>query len=76
MEISEEFDKRGMQERNLGIVPNYEGLYNDFETRGLLFDLEKDPEQRKNLYLKNTEVVNELAALLKKELERSVYRSI
>lgn len=43
--------------------------YNDFETRGLLFDLEKDLEQRENLYLQQPDLVNDLSAALKKELD-------
>lgn len=43
--------------------------YKDFQTKGLLFDLEKDIEQRENLYLQNPEVVKELNDILSKELE-------
>ena len=43
--------------------------YTDFETEGVLFDLEKDPGQRINLYNEYPEKVKELEALLNKELE-------
>ncbi len=38
--------------------------YKDFETKGLLFSIEKDPEQRMNLYEEYPEVVNELEIIL------------
>ncbi|WP_111708217.1 sulfatase family protein [Lutibacter citreus] len=44
--------------------------YKDFKTKGLLFDLDKDIEQRVNLYTKYPEVVKEMEILLKKELDR------
>ncbi|GAA4237876.1 arylsulfatase [Postechiella marina] len=44
--------------------------YKDFNTKGLLFDLEKDPEQRVNLYVENPELVKSMEALLKAELSR------
>tara|TARA_R110001592_G_scaffold100568_3_gene285402 strand:- start:46086 stop:47585 length:1500 start_codon:yes stop_codon:yes gene_type:complete len=40
--------------------------YSHFETAGLLFDLEEDPEQRVNLYLENQEMVKEMETLLQK----------
>ncbi|QZT36879.1 arylsulfatase [Halosquirtibacter xylanolyticus] len=43
--------------------------YTTFETEGLLFDIEKDPEQRTNLYAENPEVVKEMSTLLQKELD-------
>ena len=43
--------------------------YTDFETRGILFDMEKDPEQRENLYMQYPRVVEEMANLLDKNLE-------
>lgn len=42
--------------------------YTDFETPGLLFDMEKDAEQRVNLYEQFPEKVKELDSLLQKEL--------
>ena len=42
--------------------------YVDFETIGLLFDMEKDPEQRLNLFDQYPEKVEELDRLLQKEL--------
>lgn len=44
--------------------------YKDFTTKGLLFDLDKDIEQRDNLYSKFPDVVKEMELLLKKELSR------
>ena len=44
--------------------------YKDFTTKGLLFDLEEDPEQRINLYTEFPEVVKEMDLMLKQELER------
>ena len=38
--------------------------YTDFETEGLLFNLDKDPEQRMNLYDEYPEIVNELEGIL------------
>lgn len=43
--------------------------YTDFETIGLLFDMEKDPEQRVNLYEQYPEKVKKLDALLQKNLD-------
>ncbi|MDC1105514.1 arylsulfatase [Prolixibacteraceae bacterium] len=43
--------------------------YTKFDTEGLLFDLEKDPEQRVNLYAEYPEVVKNMAAQLQKELD-------
>ena len=43
--------------------------YTDFKTQGLLFNLEKDPEQRVNLYEKYPEKVKNMDALLVKYLE-------
>ena len=48
--------------------------YTDFQTEGLLFDLEKDPEQRINLYNQYPEKVTELASLLQNEL-REKYKA-
>ena len=40
--------------------------YEDFETEGLLFDMENDPEQRLNLFTQHPDKVEELDQLLKK----------
>ncbi|MHA7941565.1 sulfatase family protein [Formosa sp. 3Alg 14/1] len=44
--------------------------YTDFSTAGLLFDLEKDPEQRVNLFEKYPEKIKEMQAYLKQELDK------
>ncbi|MCL4117494.1 UNVERIFIED_CONTAM: hypothetical protein GTU68_042295 [Idotea baltica] len=38
--------------------------YEDFETAGLLFDMEKDPEQRYNLYEQHPDKIRDMSALL------------
>jgi arylsulfatase A-like enzyme len=38
--------------------------YNDFDTEGLLFDMENDPEQRNNLYENHPETVGQLKEML------------
>ncbi|MEX0320883.1 MAG: arylsulfatase [Puniceicoccaceae bacterium] len=50
--------------------------YKDFETEGLLFDLEKDPGQRTNLYDKYPELVKEMENTLSRyrESDSSVAR--
>ena len=58
------------------LPPSFKALkgYSDFKTAGLLFNMEKDPEQRVNLYKEHQEKVKELEALLQKyrESARSV----
>ena len=51
--------------------------YNDFETEGLLFDMEKDPEQRINLFAQHPEKIEMMGQLLRKYREQgySVKRS-
>ena len=44
--------------------------YKDFTTKGLLFDLDKDLEQRTNLYNEYPKVISEMELMLKKELDR------
>ena len=44
--------------------------YKDFTTKGFLFDLDKDPEQRTNLYNQYPKVISEMELMLKKELDR------
>lgn len=44
--------------------------YTDFDTPGLLFDMETDPEQRVNLYEKHPEIVEEMKAILKQYREQ------
>ncbi|RTE53917.1 arylsulfatase [Arenibacter aquaticus] len=44
--------------------------YTDFTTEGLLFDLEKDPEQRINLFETYPEKIKEMEAYLQQELDR------
>ena len=48
--------------------PSFKDLrgYEDFETKGLLFDMEKDPGQRENLYLRHPEIVEQMHRLLMK----------
>lgn len=43
--------------------------YTDFTTKGILFDLEKDPEQRENLFTKYPAKVEEMKASLEKILK-------
>nr|WP_245891733.1 hypothetical protein [Flavobacterium faecale] len=40
--------------------------YTDFKTKGLLFDMDKDPEQRVNLYEQFPEKIKEMDALIQK----------
>jgi arylsulfatase A-like enzyme len=56
-------DKTGQHTEMPGFFKNLRG-YKDFETKGLLFDLDKDPEQRINLYGEYPGIVNELEGLL------------
>ncbi|MFT4566740.1 MAG: arylsulfatase A [Saprospiraceae bacterium] len=44
--------------------------YEDFETAGLLFDMEKDPEQRNNLYELHPDRITAMAALITKYREQ------
>ena len=44
--------------------------YTDFETNGLLFNLEKDPEQRVNLYEEYPERVREMEQLIDAEMAK------
>ncbi len=44
--------------------------YEDFDTKGLLFNLEKDPEQRNNLYTQYPQLIEEMEAILKQELNK------
>jgi arylsulfatase A-like enzyme len=44
--------------------------YTDFETNGLLFNLEKDPEQRVNLYEEYPERVREMEQLIDSEMAK------
>ncbi len=43
--------------------------YTDFETKGLLFDMENDPEQHVNLYEKYPETISKMDELLQKYRE-------
>lgn len=51
--------------------------YTDFNTEGLLFDMEKDPQQRINLYEEHPEIIKEMDALLMQYREQgySIKRS-
>lgn len=51
--------------------------YGDFDTKGLLFDMEKDPGQRINLYAQNPAIVAEMETLLQqyRDQPNSVNRS-
>jgi hypothetical protein len=44
--------------------------YTNFETNGLLFNLEKDPEQRVNLYEEFPERVREMEQLINTEMAK------
>ena len=44
--------------------------YTDFETKGLLFNIDKDPEQRMNLYDVYPEIVTELKGILTDQIAR------
>ncbi|MBE0652442.1 MAG: arylsulfatase [Bacteroidales bacterium] len=56
-------DKSGHHTEMPGFFKELRG-YSDFETEGLLFNLEEDPEQRINQYDKYPEMVNELESLI------------
>lgn len=44
--------------------------YSDFTTKGLLFDLKKDPEQRVNLFKQFPDVASNMDALIEKYIEQ------
>ncbi|CAM3362531.1 sulfatase family protein [Zobellia roscoffensis] len=44
--------------------------YSDFKTEGLLYDMENDPEQRKNLYAEHPDKIKNMALLLEKYKEQ------
>lgn len=52
--------------------------FEDFETAGLLFDMENDPEQRKNLFARHPDKIKDMKQLLQKykELGYSVDHSL